>query len=322
MLYSRFFLLTFLIILTIDQSRGVEFGSIFGLGKNVDKIENHEENKLEHEPKQKVEQNKLINFIPIFDFGKNVDKNDGKNDDINIDNINIDDINNQGENKLEYEEPEENFEVNQVSTKLSTVEEFLSTLLIPVEALGNANKIFGKGVQQIISKIPDKLKDPIKGFEINNKTNLGYGQFLNSISDRFRAIYPGTVWCGDGDIAKNDEDLGFFASTDACCRDHDKCSSNINAGETKYGLKNVGLFTRSHRSCDSAFYNCLKGAKSIIATKIGITYFNILSPQSFDEDYPIVKCNKYSGLINKKCIDYKQDLHADKKYQWFDNPFF
>ncbi|XP_014613316.1 PREDICTED: uncharacterized protein LOC106791859 [Polistes canadensis] len=301
MLYSRFVVLTILIISTIELSRGKEFGSIIGLGKDVDKIENHAENKLEHEPEKNVEQNKLINFRPIFDFGKNVDN-----------------IENQGENKLEYE-PEETFEVNQVSTKLSTVEEALNTFLVP---LGNANKIFGKGVQQIISKIPDKLKDPIKGFEVNNKTNLGYGQFLNSISDRFRAIYPGTVWCGDGDIAKNDEDLGFFASTDACCRDHDKCFSNINTGEEKYGLKNVGLFTRSHRSCDSAFYNCLKGANSIIATKIGITYFNILSPQSFDEDYPILKCNKYSGLINKKCVDYKQDLDADKKYQWFDNPFF
>ncbi|KAL2738960.1 phospholipase A2 isoform X2 [Vespula squamosa] len=257
MLYARFLLLMIL-ILTIEQSRGINVGSIFGFGRDLGNDENNNEN----------------------------------------DNDN-----------------------NTVSTKISPVEQFLKTLLIPVEALGNAKQAVGKGVNQIISKLPGKLKNPIK--DDFNSTKLKYGQVLNLVSDKFRAIYPGTLWCGDGDIAKNEDDLGFFASTDACCRAHDMCSNNINSGEEKYRLLNNGIFTRlSHCSCDSAFYNCLKNADSIVATKIGFTYFDVLSPQCFNEDYPIIKCNKYSGTLQKKCVEYSQDSNEEKKYQWFDNPTF
>ncbi|XP_035740897.1 phospholipase A2-like [Vespa mandarinia] len=100
------------------------------------------------------------------------------------------------------------------------------------------------------------------------------------------------------------------------------CYSNINSGEEKYRLLNNGIFTRSHCSCDFAFYDCLKNAKSIIAKKIGFTYFDLLSPQCFNEDYPIIKCNKYSGPLLHKCIDYMQDKTEEKKYQWFDNKNF
>lgn len=54
---------------------------------------------------------------------------------------------------------------------------------------------------------------------------------------RTRMIFPGTLWCGPGNIAKNESDLGMFAGTDRCCRTHDHCDG-ILAGETKYGLVN------------------------------------------------------------------------------------
>lgn len=54
----------------------------------------------------------------------------------------------------------------------------------------------------------------------------------------------GTLWCGNGDLAKNENDLGYFNRTDACCRSHDNCMNDILSGDTKANLKNNGLFTR------------------------------------------------------------------------------
>lgn len=57
-------------------------------------------------------------------------------------------------------------------------------------------------------------------------------------------LIAGTLWCGGGDKARSNEDLGRFKDTDACCREHDFCQDNILAGEEKHGLINGGLFTR------------------------------------------------------------------------------
>ncbi|KAK2578697.1 hypothetical protein KPH14_011664 [Odynerus spinipes] len=194
-------------------------------------------------------------------------------------------------------------------------------LTIEREAVENTTQIIEKGVNNIISKLPPSLRDHIEGNV--SKGKRGFGDVLNLLSDMFRAIYPGTLWCGAGDIAENEQDLGLFERTDACCRDHDNCFNGINAGEEKDGLLNNGIFTRSHCSCDSAFNECLKNVHSIVATKIGITYFEILSPQCFADDYPIINCRRYSsGLIDEKCVKYDQDYKAEKKLQWFDNPIF
>jgi len=59
-----------------------------------------------------------------------------------------------------------------------------------------------------------------------------------------RYLCLGTLWCGSGDIAKQESDLGIFKRTDACCRAHDNCKNDILAGDTEVNLKNNGIFTR------------------------------------------------------------------------------
>lgn len=56
--------------------------------------------------------------------------------------------------------------------------------------------------------------------------------------------FSGTLWCGDGTLADEYEQLGMFKYTDACCRGHDHCNDSIPTGETRHGLHNSGLFTR------------------------------------------------------------------------------
>ncbi|XP_012218397.1 phospholipase A2 [Linepithema humile] len=144
-------------------------------------------------------------------------------------------------------------------------------------------------------------------------------RFISSSGDESRNvssffIFPGTLWCGNGDRANNDADLGKFNKTDACCRAHDKCENNIPSGDTKLNLKNNGLFTRSACACDKEFYKCLKNANSILSKGIGKTYFNILNPQCFSCVCPENGCN--ASTSSSECKD------QCRRYQWNDSPRF
>nr|CAD7423980.1 unnamed protein product [Timema monikensis] len=57
-------------------------------------------------------------------------------------------------------------------------------------------------------------------------------------------IYPGTKWCGPGNIAKHFDDVGRYGEEDKCCREHDHCPKQLGAGQCRYGICNKSLFTR------------------------------------------------------------------------------
>ncbi|EZA58246.1 Phospholipase A2 [Ooceraea biroi] len=163
-----------------------------------------------------------------------------------------------------------------VRTRLSWLERFLNGLMRPIEDAGN-----------IMGNIIGHIR-PRNNTQPNNRRSLS--DILNRFEEQIHVIFPGTLWCGSGDIARKDDDLGLLKRTDACCRAHDKCQSNILAGDTEVNLKNNGIFTRSACSCDEEFYNCLKNASSPFATKIGTMYFDILQPQCFSCMCPTEDC--------------------------------
>ncbi|XP_037034628.1 uncharacterized protein LOC119073338 [Bradysia coprophila] len=147
--------------------------------------------------------------------------------------------------------------------------------------------------------------------------NHGENKLVVSREKQLKLILPGTLWCGDGNVAKSDQDLGLFHKTDKCCKFHDWCPKYIETGQSFMNLENIGVFTRSHCECDTAFYKCLKRADSIISNKIGETYFNVLKPQCFRKEYPIVGCIKKRR--DDRCVNYVVDDSAQKRWQWFDN---
>ncbi|XP_015592989.1 phospholipase A2 [Cephus cinctus] len=138
---------------------------------------------------------------------------------------------------------------------------------------------------------------------------------------RLNVIFPGTKWCGSGNVAENYEDLGQFAESDACCRAHDNCQDIIEAMETKHNLTNPSFYTRVHCSCDEAFYDCLHRSEDQVSGKIGIVYFSLLGTKCFREDYPIVGCKRYSKFP-RRCLEYELDESQPKMYQWFDVPLY
>ncbi|XP_011136822.2 phospholipase A2 [Harpegnathos saltator] len=134
-------------------------------------------------------------------------------------------------------------------------------------------------------------------------------------------IFPGTKWCGSGNIASSQDDLGTFAMTDACCREHDECGDIIEAMQTAHGLTNPAFYTRLHCSCDERFYDCLHSSEELVSAKVGFLYFSVLNTKCFREDYPIVGCKRHS-LIPRRCLEYELDESQPKMYQWFDVPAY
>ncbi|XP_068087064.1 phospholipase A2-like [Anabrus simplex] len=147
-----------------------------------------------------------------------------------------------------------------------------------------------------------------------------------SLLQKLRAIFPGTLWCGPGNIARSTGDLGLFLYTDSCCRQHDHCPDNIPAGGSKHGLINITPFTKSHCDCDQRFYRCLQNVVrftfSPAAKTVGETYFDLVGPQCFKREYPIVACFESYVLFPWRCISYKLDTSRPKVWQWFDARIF
>ncbi|XP_055526022.1 uncharacterized protein LOC129718867 isoform X2 [Wyeomyia smithii] len=180
-----------------------------------------------------------------------------------------------------------------------------------------------KGLRHLVSSVEgDQVTTSASATTAGGKqrppgpTKSSIGSLFDQFKQRIKAIYPGTVWCGDGNQAKSENDIGFFYQTDVCCRAHDLCPMSIAAGEQFNRLRNNGYFTRSHCDCDKQFYNCLKNANSLVANQIGYTYFNLLKPQCFRHEHPKVVCSKKS---KGKCLTYVVDETKDKLWQWFDN---
>ncbi len=65
-------------------------------------------------------------------------------------------------------------------------------------------------------------------------------------------IFPGTLWCGVGNVADGDyENLGDNPTVDRCCRTHDHCPDYIESFETKYDIFNYRMYTISDCQCDN-----------------------------------------------------------------------
>ncbi|XP_068126251.1 protein PROCA1 [Hyperolius riggenbachi] len=116
--------------------------------------------------------------------------------------------------------------------------------------------------------------------------------------------YPGTLWCGAGDNAEDEDDLGEHRETDSCCRTHDKCEHVIHPFTKSYGYKNLLWHTLSHCQCDSKFKDCLRRVNDTASRVVGQAFFNVIQVQCFD--FRIVEqcvewtwygwCNKYANV--------------------------
>ncbi|KAF8783066.1 Phospholipase A2 like protein [Argiope bruennichi] len=131
-------------------------------------------------------------------------------------------------------------------------------------------------------------------------------------------IYPGTKWCGAGNISEGYDDLGEEVEADKCCRDHDYCDDNIPGYESKHGLDNNSPFTKSHCDCDDKFYNCLMEADTKTSHRVGKIFFNYIQMECFRQDNPVTGCKRYKGWIRRRCQEYEYDRSSEPIWQFFD----
>ncbi|XP_070493324.1 phospholipase A2 hemilipin-like [Chironomus tepperi] len=143
-------------------------------------------------------------------------------------------------------------------------------------------------IQQIVLSM-DSLKIrqvPIETIHTLEKVCIEGNQLSSEIQGGLSFIYPGTLWCGPGNIAKNYSDLGRHSEEDKCCRAHDNCYPQIAPGECLKSICNKGSFTRLHCDCDEKFRRCLSSLNTDIGNTLGAAFFNTVQVTCFDYRRP------------------------------------
>lgn len=119
-------------------------------------------------------------------------------------------------------------------------------------------------------------------------------------------IYPGTKWCGPGNVTVGYNDLGHHSAEDACCREHDHCPFTIASGQCIHGICNNSPFTRSHCDCDAKFRRCLQNLNTEVANTLGALFFNVIQVTCFKERRPCSQWQRYIFYILYKEIKYSK----------------
>ncbi|XP_041850982.1 uncharacterized protein proca1 [Melanotaenia boesemani] len=97
--------------------------------------------------------------------------------------------------------------------------------------------------------------------------------------------YPGTLWCGAGNMADDYNQLGEFADTDSCCRIHDHCPQVIHAFSSNYGYTNFKWHSICHCDCDNALKACLRQVNDTSSRVVGQAFFNVIGVPCFEFAY-------------------------------------
>ena len=117
----------------------------------------------------------------------------------------------------------------------------------------------------------------ISEFQICSSAGIQNIRAKREVEDVPYNIFPGTKWCGNGNIAKHENDFGTQREPDKCCRTHDRCPNNIVGYATKYNYKNPSAYTISHCDCDEDFRICLRNANSQTANDVASFFFAALN---------------------------------------------
>ncbi|XP_042341942.1 uncharacterized protein proca1 isoform X2 [Plectropomus leopardus] len=93
--------------------------------------------------------------------------------------------------------------------------------------------------------------------------------------------YPGTLWCGAGNMADHYDQL----ETDSCCRTHDHCPHVIHAFSSNYGHTNFKWHSICHCDCDNELKDCLRKVNDTSSRVVGQAFFNVIGVPCFDFVY-------------------------------------
>ncbi|XP_064616418.1 uncharacterized protein LOC135480501 [Liolophura sinensis] len=108
-------------------------------------------------------------------------------------------------------------------------------------------------IQEILSEVPEESKFLVSTAELRAKISGCINLNTHTVGTQsnwrrkrsvLKGIYPGTLWCGKGNMAMGDsEAVGSLVEEDTCCGITTSAFLKYRAGETKYGLTNDGSYT-------------------------------------------------------------------------------
>jgi len=134
-----------------------------------------------------------------------------------------------------------------------------------------------------------------------NITTTDDEEKIDSYSSLTRGILPGTLWCGVNDIADDYSHLGQLWRLDTCCRQHDFCPVKVKPLQSRQGLFNLSPYTKSHCSCDTIFYDCLKTVNSSESRAVGHFFFNIIGVECVEE------------RLSRQCVREQRSVGGQQK---------
>ncbi|XP_037278658.2 uncharacterized protein LOC119171891 [Rhipicephalus microplus] len=190
-------------------------------------------------------------------------------------------------------------------------------------------------IENVLKYIPSEYVTDVSVEEMNQfidkcadrDTSQEGSSLLDSLGDAFQSlvIFPGTKWCGAGDVAKNYDDLGKASDTDRCCREHDHSPDNIPAFGTKHNITNYLPYTMTECTYDKQFFNCLQNVSSLASVTVGVLFFDVLKTKCFEYGYPS-ECTEYNYwrlfLLKNPCVDEEPDTSKPKEWHIESPPNF
>ncbi|XP_064463090.1 group 3 secretory phospholipase A2-like [Ornithodoros turicata] len=136
-------------------------------------------------------------------------------------------------------------------------------------------------------------------------------------------IYPGTKWCGAGNISIEGDQYGSANVTDKCCEEHDRAKDYILESETHPNhteLVNPKSYTVTNCADDIKLFNCLLEDNSTDSYQFGQAFFDALGVPCFAYTLK-VSCTSYSWWSSMQQCEVKAN-ETEKKWQFLDPPNF
>ncbi|XP_064472138.1 uncharacterized protein LOC135386260 [Ornithodoros turicata] len=138
-------------------------------------------------------------------------------------------------------------------------------------------------------------------------------------------IYPGTKWCGAGNISTKGQVYGTGESTDKCCQTHDMATDYILAEgvHEKSKLNNPHPYTLTNCSDDMELFNCLYNDNTSLSYEFGQVFFDAVHVPCFAHTYPI-ECIRETGnwFVGTRCEQYGINKDKQKIWQFLHPPNF
>ncbi|CAG5083235.1 Similar to Phospholipase A2 (Apis dorsata), partial [Cotesia congregata] len=164
----------------------------------------------------------------------------------------------------------------------------------------------------LINSAAASIKDTSKNLTIINEFKYKVDKFNNSvnyINRKRRLLVPGSLWCGVGNVAIQEDDVGQFHKTDTCCRNRDLCGFKhkevLLHFESQKDMASK-FFGKPVCKCESEFYFCLRRANTFLSRNLGRLYFSIIRPKCYTYDHPSVYCIRFQGSHTSRNNENKE----------------